>query len=112
MVVGQWPVWSGYVAAGWSLLYAVLGLYWTVGADGFPFAPVDEARPTGSILEGAGRLSAAFVAFGWLLAASLTLVIPDYALLALVAFAPVLLVFVFSGVPGEQKGIGDILYWH
>jgi hypothetical protein len=29
-----------------------------------------------------------------------------------VAFSPLLLVFAFTGVPGDQGGIGDILYWH
>ncbi|MEV0154904.1 hypothetical protein AB0H57_14315 [Micromonospora sp. NPDC050686] len=46
------------------------------------------------------------------MAAVLTLVVPDYFLLALVAFAPLFLVFAFTGVPGQQDGLGDILYWH
>ncbi|WP_218617681.1 hypothetical protein [Cryptosporangium aurantiacum] len=137
----RWPEWSAYAAAGWSLLYGVLGLYWTAGGSGFPFAPVHEDRMSGSVLEGsrvevvapimavlgllgAGvalvmargtgnrRVSAALIAVGWTMAAGLTLVIPDYTLLAVLAFAPLFLVFVFTGVPGEQEGIGDILYWH
>ncbi|MEV4278831.1 NYN domain-containing protein [Actinoplanes xinjiangensis] len=137
----RWPDWVGYAAAGWSLMYAMLGLFWTAGGDGFPFAPIHEDRRSGSILEGTaaevgapiiavlgllativalamargtasrGR-SAAMIAFGWVTAAVLTLIIPDYTLIALVAFAPLLLVFTFTGVPGPQGGIGDILYWH
>lgn len=135
-----WPVWSGYAAAAWSLMYGVLGLYWTLGGDGFPFAPIDEDHASGSILEGtragigapviaifglvgtiAGILMAgrrerggrtALLAFGWTSAVALALVIPDYSLLALVAFSPLFLVFAFTGVPGPQDGIGDILYWH
>ncbi|MET8351493.1 NYN domain-containing protein [Micromonospora sp. NPDC005206] len=137
----HWPTWSGYAAAGFSLLYGGLGLYWTAGGDGFPFAPIDPARASGSILEGSraevvapviaalgllgavvawimtrrarpGHLSAALVVFGWVAAVGLTLVIPDYTMIVLVAFAPLLLVFAFTGVPGDQGGIGDILNWH
>jgi len=36
------------------------------------------------------------------MAAALTLIVPDYTLLAVVAFAPLLLVFAFTGVPGDQ----------
>ncbi|WP_066360977.1 hypothetical protein [Herbidospora mongoliensis] len=135
------PAWSGYAAAAWSLSYGALGLFWALGGGGFPFAPVAEDRATGSILEGSqagivapgmavvglagavvalamarewGRDAArtALLVFGWALAGTLALVIPDYTLLALVAFAPLLLVFAFTGVPGPQDGIGDILYWH
>jgi hypothetical protein len=136
-----WPTWSGYAAAGWSLMYGLLGLYWTVGGGGFPFAPIDQDRRSGSLLEGsrpevvapimavlglAGAVVAvamargagsrrgavAMIVAGWLAAAGLTLAIPDYTMIALLAFAPLLLVFTFTGVPGPQDGIGDILYWH
>ncbi|MET8359125.1 NYN domain-containing protein [Micromonospora sp. NPDC005171] len=138
---GHWPTWSGYAAAGLSLLYGGLGLYWTVGGGGFPFAPVDPAHASGSILEGSrtevlapiiaalgllgavvawlmtrrarpGRRSVALVVFGWAMAVGLTLLVPDYTLIVLVAFAPLLLVFAFTGVPGDQGALGDILYWH
>ncbi|MFC7548577.1 NYN domain-containing protein [Plantactinospora sp. GCM10030261] len=59
-----------------------------------------------------GRLAVGLVGFGWVAAVALTLVIPDYTLIALIAFAPALLIFAFTGVPGPQDGIGDILYWH
>ncbi|GAA3265463.1 hypothetical protein GCM10020218_001410 [Dactylosporangium vinaceum] len=136
-----WPAWSGYAAAAWSLLYGLLGLYWTAGGDGFPFAPIDQAHRSGSVLEGtraevvapvmaglgllgalvaltmargAGRRrgTAAMIGFGWVAAAALTLFIPDYTMIGLLAFAPLLLVFAFTGVPGPQDGLGDILYWH
>lgn len=137
----HWPTWTGYAAGAFSLLYGALGLYWTAGGDGFPFAPVDPARASGSILEGSraevvapiiavlgligavvawvmtrrarpGRLPTALVVFGWAAAVGLTLVVPDYTLIVLMAFAPLLVAFAFLGVPGEQGGIGDILYWH
>jgi hypothetical protein len=131
----------GYAAAAWSLGYGLLGVYWSLGGAGFPFAPVPEDRRSGSILEGADvhvlgpviagigllgavlalvtarsggrtRATVALLAFGWAMAATLTLIVPDYFLIALIAFAPFLLVFAFTGVPGPQDGIGDIVYWH
>lgn len=136
-----WPVWSGYAAVVWSLTYGALGLYWSLGGGGFPFAPVDEDRVSGSILEGTraglgapviavfglvgamagvamvrrregGGARMVLLAFGWTSAVALALMIPDYSLLGLVAFSPLLVVFAFTGVPGPQEGIGDILYWH
>ena len=40
------------------------------------------------------------------------LVIPDYTLIAMLALSPAIIVFAFTGVPGDQGGVGDILYWH
>ena len=37
----NWPVWAGYATAAWSLGYGLLGLYWALGGDGFPFGPGD-----------------------------------------------------------------------
>jgi hypothetical protein len=139
--VGRWPEWSAYSAAAWSLAYGLLGLYWSMGGDGFPFEPTDMAHASGSVLEGSraevvapimavcgllgtlvalamarlagnGRGTKVLLLFGWAMAVVLALVIPDYFLLGLVAFAPLLLVFAFTGVPGQQDGLGDILYWH
>jgi hypothetical protein len=138
---GRWPAWSGYAAAAWSAGYGALGLYWWAGGDGFPFAPIDEAFRSGSVLEGSrtevvapimaalglvgvlaglamakqigrGRTARALLVFGWAAAVGLALVVPDYFLLALIAFGPLLVLFAFTGVPGDQGGLGDILYWH
>ncbi|TCM47855.1 hypothetical protein EV648_104249 [Kribbella sp. VKM Ac-2568] len=134
----NWPAWSGYAAAIWSLAYGMLGIFWAAGGAGYPFAKVDEDHSTGSLLEGAPvdivapvmavlGLTGAVVAVvmtrrqprGWLLqafagvlAVGLALVIPDYTLLAIVALSPALVVFAFTGIPGDQGGVGDILYWH
>jgi hypothetical protein len=139
--VPAWPVWSGYAAAVSSVAYGGLGLRWALGGDGFPFGPVDLDRMSGSILEGSpvevvaplmaalgllggvvgvvmargvgtGWVRAAVLVLGWTAAAGLTLVVPDYFLIGLLAFSPLLLVFAFTGVPGPQDGLGDILYWH
>lgn len=134
----NWPAWSGYAAAIWSLAYGVLGLYWAAGGAGYPFAKVEDDRATASLLEGAPvsvvaplmavlGLTGSVVALvmtrrtqrSWVLqtyavtmAVALALVIPDYTPLAMVALSPAILLFTFTGVPGEQGGVGDILYWH
>lgn len=50
--VRDWPRWAPYAAVAWSLVYAILGLYWVVSGSGFPYA-----RGLGSDLLGpiAGR---------------------------------------------------------
>ncbi len=132
----NWPLWTGYLAAVWSFLYGVLGVYWTAGGANYPFAKVDDDHSTASLLErtpahvvapvlaavgfaGAAvaiamtfKRSKAFEVFAVVLAVVLALLIPDYTLLAMVAMAPALIVFAFTGVPGPQDGLGDILYWH
>ncbi|MEU4184041.1 hypothetical protein, partial [Micrococcus luteus] len=134
----NWPLWTGYATALWSLAYGVLGVFWAFGAEGYPFAHVDDDRATASVLEGspvhviapgmaAVGLGGAVLAIvmtrrrarGWalqtiaaVLAAGLALVIPDYTLIAIVALSPAIIVFAFTGVPGAQAGVGDILYWH
>ncbi|WP_328789116.1 hypothetical protein [Streptomyces sp. NBC_00273] len=137
-----WPHWIPYAAAAWSLAYGLAGLYWALGGAGYPFGPVPEDRSTGSVLEPspaavvspvlaalglAGAVCGVLMArrpasggaarrfllgFGWAQALALTVVLQDYTLIAVVAFAPLLVVFAFTGVPGPQDGIGDILYWH
>ena len=39
--LSRWPEWSGYVAAIWSFLYGVLGLFWSLGGSGFPYGEND-----------------------------------------------------------------------
>ncbi|WP_202873190.1 hypothetical protein [Kribbella capetownensis] len=129
----NWPVGTGYATALWSLTYGVLGVYWALGGPGYPFAKVTDDRATASILEdtpahvvaplmaavGLGGAVLAIVmtrrpARGWVLQAiaavlaiGLAVVIPDYTLIAMVALAPALVAFAFTGVPGEQGGVGD-----
>ncbi|KUJ64126.1 hypothetical protein ACZ90_61645, partial [Streptomyces albus subsp. albus] len=135
-----WPDWSVRLAVVWSALYGAAALYWALGGDGYPFERVHEDRSSGSILEPSraeavapvlalfcalgvvagvlmvrrrvtGRLRKAVLAYGWVAGTVLTLLIPDYSLLGLLAFSPALIVFVFTGVPGPQD-LGDIMYWH
>ncbi len=134
-----WSSWSGCALAIWSFGYGGLGVYWALGGRGFPFAHVAANRSTVSILEGtpahvvapviaavgllggvvaiamirqATRFRWLLLGFGWACAVTDALIIPDYSLLGMVALAPLLVVFAFTGVPGPQHTIGAILYWH
>src|SRR5918998_2514454 len=48
----RWPGWIGYVAAAWSVVYSLLGLYWTLGGTGFPFGSENDPSAALSILGG------------------------------------------------------------
>ncbi|MEV4434134.1 NYN domain-containing protein [Streptomyces sp. NPDC049555] len=136
----RWPDWSGYLVVAWSLLYGAAGLYWALGGSDYPFRKTVDDRASSSLLEpssatvvaplmvlfcavgavvgvlmvrdrGTGRVRKAMLAYGWVAACTLTFLVPDYSLLGLLVFSPVLVVFAFTGVPGPQE-MGDILYWH
>lgn len=51
----RWRHYAGYAAAGWSLAYGLLGLYWARGGSGFPFGRDHDpdADAVESILAGA-----------------------------------------------------------
>lgn len=118
-------------AAAWSCVYAVLGVHWTFGGDGFPFgaghdpgahlsvlgdAPPAIVAPLVALLGFLGMMTAtamargiagrrtrsAVLAFAWTLALGLTVVIPDFRILVVVAYAPILL----AGAPfGWPPGV-------
>ena len=44
--LGDWPHWAPHAAVVWSLVYAVLGLYWVVSGNGFPYAAGPESGGT------------------------------------------------------------------
>src|SRR5919107_6419482 len=48
----RWPDWVAPMAAAWSLLYGVLGVYWTLGGAGFPFGRENDPQAALSVLEG------------------------------------------------------------
>jgi hypothetical protein len=133
----RWPEWVGYAAAGWSLAYGALGLYWTLGGAGFPFGEGDPLSAL-SVLDGVraeagapviaglgfvgavvalamvrvwGRsiLRAVLLVLACLAAAVLALVIPDYRVLVAVAYAPIVLIGVpFGWPPGS---FSDAVPW-
>jgi hypothetical protein len=134
----RWPEWAGYAAAGWSLLYGALGLYWSFGGAGFPFGRGNDPQAALSILEGTraataapviaglglagaaiavamargrgrGILRTALLAFAWAAAAVLVLLIPDYRLLMAAAYVPLFVLGApFDWPPGS---FFDIVTW-
>jgi hypothetical protein len=135
----RWPEWIGNVAAAWSLVYGLLGLYWTLGGAGFPFgkndpgaalsilggvraeagAPVISALGlAGAVVavamartrRGRGVLRAMLLGFAWGAAATLALLIPDYRVLVAVAYTPIVLIGApFGWPPGVS--ILDVFPW-
>lgn len=134
-----WPAWAAYAAGAWSLAYGVLGLYWTFGGTGFPFgtendpggavlsvlagvraetgAPVIAALGlVGTVVAvamvrtwGRGLQRVVLLAFAWSAAAVLALILPDYRVLAAVAYAFLFLIGApFGWPPGN---FFDALPW-
>jgi hypothetical protein len=125
----RWPAWAPSAAAAFSLLYGLAGLFWALGGAGFPFGVghdpdahwvslLERARPesTGPVIVVVGLVGAVLAvlmgrvrdahrtltAAAWTLAATLTVVVPDYRPLLAVVRAPMLL----AGAPfGWPDGI-------
>jgi hypothetical protein len=121
--VRRWPSWIGAAAGIWSLAYAAMALFWSLGGTGFPFGEGDpEAADMGSLFVGAraevlaapiaavcaaggvvalsmarskgGFLPRRLTLFaGWALSATLVLAIPDVRLMRDFAY-------VFAGFVG------------
>jgi hypothetical protein len=134
-----WPDRVAYATVIWSVAYAGLGLAWALGADSFPFGVDNDpgarvsvlasAQPeiTGSVVTGYFALAAALAAvmtrpvrrrwlrvgliwFAAVTAVTLALVIPDYRVLVLVAYVPILLAGApFGWPPGAD--LLDALTW-
>lgn len=134
----RWPVWAGYGAAVWSLVYGLLGLYWALGGTGFPFGENDpeakysilvdaSAETTAPVIAvigllgaavglvmaktvGRGLIRTAVMVFGWAAAVTLSVVLTDLRLMMLVTRLLVAPVFVFTGVPGGGS-VADFFPW-
>lgn len=137
--LSQWPTWAGYAAFLWSVMYGILGLYWTLGGAGFPFGAendpaaelslfasvqVETGAPVIAILglvgavvaltlantRGRGFPRVVLLAFAWTTAATLALLLPDYRVLVAVAYAPLFLIGApFGWLPGAS--FLDIVPW-
>ena len=46
----DWPRWAPYAAVAWSLVYAMLGVYWAVSGRGFPYTPETVSDDLGPLL--------------------------------------------------------------
>lgn len=137
-LLARWPEWAGYAAAGWSLGYGLLGVFWALGGGGFPFGREDPdwepglsvlgeatregAAPVITVLGAVGVLAGVAIArgvrrgrgallgFAWVAAVALSVVVTDTRVLMLVAYVPLLVVFAFTGVPGGQP-MSDLVSW-
>lgn len=136
---GSWPFRVGLLAAIWSLSYAVLGLAWTMRADGYPFGrsadpewmlsvlgrvPAVVGAPVTAALGLAGTVAGVTMAMGagrgivrtiltgyaWVMAIGLALVVPDYRVLVIVAYTPILLFGLLPGGPSAALLI-EALSW-
>lgn len=133
-----WPDWVGYATAGWAALYAVLALVWTVTGRGYPFGPADPdsigvlrnlpARVgaplfasvllamavVALVMTGRARpaplLRYALAGFGALVAGLLLVVVPEVRALALVGYAPMLILGAPFGWP-PQADYSEIVTW-
>jgi len=48
--VGDWQRWAPYAAVAWSLLYALMAIYWAVSGNGFPYTPEAMSDGMGPLL--------------------------------------------------------------
>jgi hypothetical protein len=124
--VRDWPRWTPYAAVAWSLLYAVLGLYWAVSGGGFPYTPAAMSGGSGALVGRFGPgaawivvvmaglpaaalgvamlrgvrsqvLRPVFIAAGALLAGVLLLLMSDLALLTSLAYIPFIVFKLLTG---------------
>jgi hypothetical protein len=56
--VRDWQHWAPYAAVGWSLVYAVLSVYWAVSGRGFPYTPETAPESLGPLLGRFGQEAA------------------------------------------------------
>jgi hypothetical protein len=130
--------WVMYLACVWSLIYTGLGIFWSQGGAGFPFGKNDPGAglsplrnlnavtgaPIIVILGFLGVIVAFFMLrrspnrqfqialeiYGISMAAVLFLVIPDYRLLAGIAYTPLLLLGAPFGWPAGIN-LSDVFPW-
>ncbi|SHE97247.1 hypothetical protein [Streptoalloteichus hindustanus] len=124
----RWPSWAGYAAAVWSLVYGLLGLYWGLGGAGFPFGRANDPKADlsvfvaaraeigGPVIAALGLVGAVLavvmargrgqngvrvvaMAFSWVMALVLLILVSDYRVLMAVAYTPLFLVGLPFGWP-------------
>ena len=119
-------------------MYGGLGLWWSLGGGGFPFGPGNDSGAHLSLLSAARQQTAApviaalgfagalaalamgtrhhralripLLAFGSAAAIFLSLLLPDFRVLVVVAYAPILLLGAPFGWPGDAR-LADALPW-
>lgn len=134
-----WPKWIGYTAVVWSLMYLILGQYWALGGNGFPFGIGDPQseysmlaglRPeTGAPIMvgfglvgvivavmmirgwGKGLLRIVLLIFVYMLVAILLFAVIDYRVLASAAYGFIFLIGAPFDFPHGVKFFEQMMYW-
>ncbi|MBW7454396.1 hypothetical protein ACFOLF_00060 [Paenibacillus sepulcri] len=115
--LSHWPQWIGYAAAVWSLLYGLLGVFWTLGGEGFPFGHGHDPNPEYSALgfvhaETAAPVIAAMGLLGAVVSLMMTLARRRHAgslRLTLSAFAWLLAILLLLVVP-DYRTLASVAY--
>jgi hypothetical protein len=137
--ISGWPFWAPIAAGVWSAIYAGLGVYWAAGGPGFPFGlEADPAADVSilwwidseigaAVLAGlsaigvvvallmatrrvARPLSTVLVWFAWCAAVVLAVLVPDFRILAFVAYLPVALIGPLLGLVSPAE-VAEALTW-
>lgn len=112
----QWPIWIGYGALLWSLLYGFFHLYWLFGGEGYPFVYDINTGPLSAMINYLPAQIGGFVfvvvcllgigisiamqrpqsnmlphwlllGYAWIFAGTLLLFVPDASLIMIIAYA-------------------------
>jgi hypothetical protein len=137
--VRGWQHWTPYAAVAWSLIYAVLGVYWAVSGRGFPYgleitsgtmapligrfepgmawivvilAGIPAAGLGTAMLRGvSGTLRPLIIAAGALLVGVLLLLMTGLDLLVLLGYIPYTVRSLFTGAGFSQVYLEDVTQW-
>jgi len=132
----RWPEWTRYAAIVWTLVYGVLGAYWSLGGSGFPFGLLNDPNAQSSAFRQVTAMTAGpviailcllgiavlfiskcnargitrkiLLLYAWSAATFLCLAIPDTRALIGVAYAPISLIGTLSG---RSLGYFDYFTW-
>ncbi len=137
--VDLWPSRAAFAAAIWSGVYAGLGVYWSAGGAGFPFGldndptgevsilswvQTDQAAPVMAAValvgfavalamsrgRGSGAVRLLLLALAWATAVVVALVIPDYRVLVVIAYAPIIMIGTPLGLV-EDANLAEAITW-
>ena len=135
-----WQRWTPYAAVVWSLFNAVLGIYWALTGNGFPFTPESAADPLAPIIGKFGITAAWIVVIlagfpavaaglamlrgvrgrvirpilitaGVLLAGVLLLLMTSLNLLVLFGYIPYAITLLFKGSIVAQRYMTSVTQW-
>lgn len=134
----RWPDWVAYAAAAWSIVHAALGVSWSLGGGGFPYGTANDpaarisilggttAETTAPVIAGLGFIGALvalamargwtggvrrlLIGFGAIAAFALALAIPDYRVLVLVAYTPIVLIGALFGLTSVSDLVAAVTW--